>query len=139
MDNATYASKTYREEAKRLGLEVPPLKFLDWEDFFSNRRRPYMWTQFYDDGTAAYIAIDITKLYKMSRTELRWGILHEFAHVIAGPGEGHGPVWEEAAARVGIIPSERIRIQADISAYDRIEAGMGILDIPTPDDEWFLV
>jgi hypothetical protein len=29
--------------------------------------------------------------------------LHELAHVIAGPGAGHGPKWKAACARLGLI------------------------------------
>ncbi len=35
---------------------------------------------------------------------IRDTILHEIAHALAGPDEGHGPVWKETAARIGATP-----------------------------------
>lgn len=32
-------------------------------------------------------------------------IRHEVAHALAGPGEGHGPVWRDIAARLGADPT----------------------------------
>ena len=51
--------------------------------------------------------------------------LHELAHIIAGPGEHHGPRWKEIAASLGIGnpgPNETLAITlgpGNTSAYDR--------------------
>ena len=39
-----------------------------------------------------------------SEEEVLETILHEIAHVIAGPGAGHGPQWRKAARAVGARP-----------------------------------
>ncbi len=37
-------------------------------------------------------------------------IRHEIAHVLAGPGVGHGPTWQKRAVEVGASPVARCRI-----------------------------
>ena len=36
--------------------------------------------------------------------EIRDTVLHEIAHALAGPEAGHGPLWREAARRLGATP-----------------------------------
>ncbi|XOV85613.1 MAG: SprT-like domain-containing protein [bacterium] len=33
--------------------------------------------------------------------DIRSTLLHEIAHALCGPGEGHGPLWKATAARIG--------------------------------------
>jgi len=37
-----------------------------------------------------------------SATEIRITLLHEIAHALVGPGQAHGPQWQQAARRLGI-------------------------------------
>ena len=36
-----------------------------------------------------------------SASEVRATLLHEIAHALCGPGVGHGPRWQQVAARIG--------------------------------------
>lgn len=44
-------------------------------------------------------------------------ILHEIAHALCGPGEGHGPRWRAKCAEIGAVPA---RIH-DAAYWKRVE------------------
>lgn len=51
--------------------------------------------------------------------EIRDTILHEIAHVIAGPAAKHGPEWKMVARRLGCRPQATAKFSADILAKVR--------------------
>ncbi|WP_371683697.1 SprT-like domain-containing protein [Flaviflexus sp.] len=44
----------------------------------------------------------LTKL--CTEEQVRQTVLHEIAHVLVGPGHGHGPVWQKKAKEIGADP-----------------------------------
>ncbi len=138
---------------RRLAAEVPPVsveKFAadhgvrlpDWVDpetravevrfaAIGLRRRGY--AAFFERvGRSHYRArkhIVLSLALRAEPCELRVKtFLHELAHIIAGPGENHGPRWRDLAQALGIAnPSARGGTLAvplgrgDTSAYDRAD------------------
>ena len=47
---------------------------------------------------------------------VRTTMLHEIAHALVGPGEGHGPAWKEQARAFGIDPHATTHEAPDIPA-----------------------
>jgi hypothetical protein len=47
--------------------------------------------------------IQVSALFGESLLEKWCTIAHELAHVLAGPGTGHGPAWKEAARKLRLI------------------------------------
>lgn len=47
-----------------------------------------------------------------SPEQVRGTLLHEIAHALVGPGHGHGPVWKDAARRIGAKPERCNRTAA---------------------------
>lgn len=48
----------------------------------------------------------------LPREEIVDTILHEIAHIIAGPGAGHGPAWKRACRQVGANPERLAAVDA---------------------------
>jgi len=40
-------------------------------------------------------------------------VLHELGHAVVGPGHGHGPVWREACARLGLVDAKATYAHGD--------------------------
>jgi len=57
-------------------------------------------------------------------------VRHEVAHAVAGPGTGHGPVWQAEATRLGADPTAR---------YDVADAGEKMQAVMTEKREWICV
>jgi len=78
---------------------------------------PYAWHVQFDNAKARFgccshqkRTIYLSRFCTMNRTEdeVKNTILHEIAHVIAGPREGHGYLWRVAAKQVGINNPSRL-------------------------------
>ncbi len=54
------------------------------------------------------ITLSATLLPTYPREQIRDVILHEIAHAQVGDGHGHGPVWQQAASRLGANPKARL-------------------------------
>jgi hypothetical protein len=50
--------------------------------------------------------IEVGAICEESRTQLAGTTLHELAHVLAGPGAGHGPAWKAAASTLGLVHAD---------------------------------
>lgn len=51
-----------------------------------------------------------------SADQVRDTVLHEIAHALAGPKQGHGPAWQEVAIRVGAQPHRTLGADAPLPA-----------------------
>ncbi|WP_350258162.1 SprT-like domain-containing protein [Scrofimicrobium sp. R131] len=49
-------------------------------------------------------------LPKFSPDQVRDVILHEIAHALAGPRQGHGPAWQKLARQLGATPQARLNL-----------------------------
>lgn len=50
------------------------------------------------------ISLSLHYVTKNPEDEIRDTILHEIAHALAGPGEGHGLIWKSICIRIGAKP-----------------------------------
>jgi len=67
----------------------------------------------YNGGT-----IELSKNYlHLSYEEIRDTLLHEIAHALCGPGEGHGAAWKRMCIKIGAKPNPR----ADLREKDNPE------------------
>lgn len=53
------------------------------------------------DGSIKYMGLSIHHIKLNDENEIRETILHEIAHMIAGPKVQHGTAWKRAAMRIG--------------------------------------
>ena len=90
--------KTY--EAKNLALKLMEkyeIKREGWKFAFNNRKRGL--------GLCSHIkrTIYLSKVYVQynNEEEIKNTILHEIAHVLAGPLEGHSSIWRGIALNIG--------------------------------------
>lgn len=56
------------------------------------------------DGQPVYLELSTHMLRHVSWEQVTDTILHEIAHIIAGPKAGHGTEWKRVAARIGATP-----------------------------------
>lgn len=72
----------------------------DWIFGFTRARRTL--------GVCRYdpriIGLSIHLVQRNDPEEIRETLLHEIAHALVGPGQGHGPAWREMARRIGCQP-----------------------------------
>lgn len=71
------------------------------------------------DKREVVIATCFVECWFNSCDQLRDTLLHEIAHVIAGLGTGHGPVWLEAARRLG-CSGNRLHNMKSVKQMDEI-------------------
>lgn len=97
--NKSDAQTLARSLMDQHGLSHVPFKF-------DNGKRRIGVTKFMTNrvtGTSAVFLISLSSYWTeaMSEDEVTDTILHEIAHALVGPSAGHGPVWKQAARRVG--------------------------------------
>lgn len=102
---------------------------LDWQtmDAYPAMLEPWEETE----ETADFIEIAATG--EESATQLAGTTIHETAHVLAGPGAGHGPVWKAACARLGLTTAQAAG-QRYIASDFAPDLGAKIDALPTPQD-----
>lgn len=72
----------------------------DWELHFDRAKRRAGMTRSRD----RVISLSAPLVLLHGEHDVRDTVLHEIAHALVGPRAGHGPVWREAAERVGARP-----------------------------------
>lgn len=82
--------------------------------------------------SAAVEVIEVCAQAEESMTQLAGTTIHECAHVIAGPGAGHGPEWKAAAKRLGLEVVEAAgQSYAPEHFSEAIRAEISALPVPT--------
>ncbi len=72
----------------------------DWTFAFNHRKRAFGLCNY--STCTIYLSAVLTELN--GEAEVQDTLLHEIAHVLAGPKAGHGPVWQKVARAVGAKP-----------------------------------
>lgn len=100
------------EDAETLALTLMDrywYKFEGWSFEFDNAKRRCGCTKF----SIKTITLSRYFVQRNDEDEVRETILHEMAHVIAGPQAGHGPAWRYYAEQIGAKP-ERCASSVDM-------------------------
>lgn len=104
------------DNALRLGRELMAQHGIgDWTLAFDRAKRRAGMCR-YDTRTIS-ISRHLTELH--SEADVRDTLLHEIAHALVGPGQGHGPTWRKVARSLGC------------SAQRALSP-----DVPTPEAPW---
>ncbi len=86
------------------------------------------------NGSPSPVAvIEVCAQHEESLTQIAGTTIHECAHVLAGPGAGHGPEWKAACGRLGLTIVEAAG-QAYAPEHFEPSIWNAIAEVPVPTD-----
>lgn len=89
--------------------------------------------QAWEGAVAAVEFVEVAATGEESLVQLAGTTIHETAHVLAGPGSGHGPQWKAACKVLGLLHAEAAG-QAYDAAHFASDLWEAIEALPEPND-----
>lgn len=83
--------------------------------------------------TDAHPFVEVCAFGEESPVQVAGTTIHELAHVLAGPGAGHGPDWHAACARLGLCKVQAAGTDYAEGCFDA-EVWKAISALPKPED-----
>lgn len=87
-------------QAHHLATTLMAAHGVDWDFAWDRAKKRAGQTNF----TTRTITLSKHLTELCTEEQVRQTVLHEIAHVLAGPGHGHGPVWQQKAREIGASP-----------------------------------